>query len=120
MTAAETNPLVHLELHTQNLALACDFYARLCGWRPESIGTPAGPYQAIGVGSEVGGGVVESSTTRPLWLPYVEVDDIRGATEGARELGAKVLLNAREGPVGWRSVVTDPAAGQLALWQPKK
>jgi predicted enzyme related to lactoylglutathione lyase len=72
------------------------------------------------VGSEVGGGVVESSTARPLWLPYVEVADIADATRGARELGATVLLDAREGPAGWRSVVATPAAGQLALWQAKK
>jgi predicted enzyme related to lactoylglutathione lyase len=120
MAAPDTNPLVHLELHTGNLAWACDFYTRLCGWRPESIGTPAGSYQAMEVGSEVGGGVVESSTARPLWLPYVEVADIGAATGAARELGASVLLNAREGPAGWRSVIATPAAGQVALWQSKR
>ena len=72
------------------------------------------------VGSEVGGGVVESSTARPLWLPYVEVADIGAATGAARELGASVLLNAREGPAGWRSVIATPAAGQVALWQSKR
>jgi len=25
----------------------------------------------------------------------------------------------REGPAGWRGVVTTPASGDLALWQPK-
>ena len=30
-----------------------------------------------------------------------------------------VMLAPREGPAGWRSVVTGPAAGQVALWQPK-
>jgi len=28
-------PLVHLELHTGDLASACDFYAQLCGWLPQ-------------------------------------------------------------------------------------
>ena len=42
---------------------------------------------------------------RPLWLPYVEVEQIGAATSRARRLGASVLLEPREGPAGWRSVV---------------
>ena len=34
--------------------------------------------------------------------------------------GARVLLEPREGPAGWRSVVATPAAGELAFWQPKR
>jgi hypothetical protein len=45
---------------------------------------------------------------RPLWLPYVEVDRVDEQTEHARELGAGVLLEPREGPAGWRSVVSAP------------
>jgi predicted enzyme related to lactoylglutathione lyase len=42
------------------------------------------------------------------------------AAARARELGATVLLEPREGPAGWRGVVAAPAAGELALWQPKR
>jgi hypothetical protein len=58
-------------------------------------------------------------TARPLWLPYVEVDQIGAATDHARQLGASVLLAPREGPAGWRSVISAPQCGELALWQPK-
>ena len=34
-------------------------------------------------------------------------------------LGASVLLEPREGPAGWRSVVAAPASAEIALWQPK-
>ena len=34
-------------------------------------------------------------------------------------LGARVLLEPREGPTGWRSVVATPAGGELALWRGK-
>ena len=54
-----------------------------------------------------------------LWLPYVEVSDVAGATERACMLGASVLLEPREGPVGWRSVVEVPAGAAIAMWQPK-
>ena len=67
----------------------------------------------------LGGGIVECETRRPLWLPYVEVPDVREATERARALGAAVLLEPREGPAGWRSVVAVPAGGEIAFWQPK-
>jgi hypothetical protein len=48
------------------------------------------------------------------------VGEIAEATERARELGAKVLLDPREGPAGWRSVVATPVAGEIAFWQPKR
>ena len=71
------------------------------------------------MGNGLGGGIVECETHRPLWLPYVEVAEICGATERARELGAGVLLEPREGPAGWRSVVVAPAGGEIAFWQSK-
>ena len=68
----------------------------------------------------LGGGVVECGTRRPLWVPYVEVDRVDRSTERARELGAIVLLQPREGPSGWRSIVSSPEAGEVALWEPKR
>jgi uncharacterized protein len=115
-----TRPVVHLELHTGDLPGARAFYAGLCGWRPELITVPTGSYQALELGAELGGGIVECAARRPLWLPYVEVPDVAENAARARELGATVLLEPREGPAGWRGVVAAPAAGELALWQPKR
>jgi predicted enzyme related to lactoylglutathione lyase len=111
-------PVVALELHTGDLPAASAFYARLLGWRAERIDTRCGTYTALGLG-EVDGGIVECGTARPLWLPYAEVEQIAEATDRARELGASVLLGPREGPSGWRSVVSAPDAGEIALWQRK-
>lgn len=118
MSSAQ-RPVVHLELHTADLARACGFYQRLFGWRPERIELPSGTYEALGMGDGVDGGVVECSTAQALWLPYVQVDDAAAATRRAEELGAEVLLEPREGPAGWRSVIASPAAGEVAIWQPK-
>ena len=121
MTPLPAKQVVHLELHTGDLPRACAFYAQLCGWRPERIDAGRGTYCALGLGGGFGGGgVVECETPQPLWLPYAEVGDIRDVTDRARELGASVPLEPREGPLGWRSVVSSPAAGELALWQPKE
>jgi uncharacterized protein len=117
---APPTPIVHLELHTGDLQRARSFYAQLCDWRQDRVDTRHGSYLALELGGGLGGGIVECATRRPLWLPYVEVADVAAATDRARTLGATVLLDAREGPAGWRSVVATPAAGELAFWQSKR
>jgi predicted enzyme related to lactoylglutathione lyase len=114
------NPVVHLELHTGDLAAARDLYAALCGWRPGRIDTRYGAYVALEMGGGLGGGIVEAEGERARWLPYVEVPEIRAATERAELLGARLLLPPREGPAGWRSVVSTRAGGEIAFWQQKR
>jgi predicted enzyme related to lactoylglutathione lyase len=112
-------PIVHLELHTGDQAAASAFYASLLGWRPEWIEMRSGSYLALDFGGGLRGGIVECGTGRPLWLPYVEVDQVNDETERAQRLGARVTLEPREGPAGWRSVVSAPHVGEIAFWQPK-
>jgi predicted enzyme related to lactoylglutathione lyase len=115
-----SKPVVHLELHSGDLERARAFYGQLCGWPQERIDASSRSYLALELGRGLGGGIVECATERPLWLPYVEVDLIDQATDRARRLGASVMLEPREGPSGWRSVVSTPAAGQIAFWQSKR
>lgn len=123
MTGDETRkhlpPVVHLELHTHDRAAASAFYAALLDWRMERIDNRWGSYHALALGG-LDGGIVECGTSPAGWLPYAEVEDIGAATELARALGARVLMDPREGPTGWRSVVATPAAGEIALWQQKR
>jgi predicted enzyme related to lactoylglutathione lyase len=84
MAPGPANPVVHLELHTGDLQAACEFYADLFGWRPALLRACGASYLALDLANGVGGGVVECATSRPLWLPYVEVPEIASATERAR------------------------------------
>jgi predicted enzyme related to lactoylglutathione lyase len=120
MIQGPSNPVVHLELHTGDLPHARDFYGRLCAWRSERVEAGPGSYLSLELGGGLGGGIVECPVERPLWLPYVAVAEIDEATERARLLGATVLLEPREGPAGWRSVVAAPTCGEVALWQSKR
>ena len=120
MSRFPTRPVVHLELHTPDLAGAREFYSGLCGWEPESVDTGAGAYETVPLGGAVSGGFVSCPGPRTLWLPYVEVEQAERATRRAQALGARVLLPPREGPAGWRSVVSSPAGGELAFWQAKR
>ena len=119
MVSPSPNPIVHLELHTDDLTKARSLYSQLCGWRSDWIETRAGPYLAVELGDGCGGGIVGCGVQRPRWLPYVEVSAIAETTRRARELGASVTVEAREGPAGWRSVIATPAGGEIAFWQPK-
>jgi predicted enzyme related to lactoylglutathione lyase len=120
MTPTAPRPLAHLELHTPDGRAAHAFYSELLGWRPELIEVAQRSYLALDLGEGPSGGIVECGTERALWLPYVSVSDIVAVTERARELGAEVTLEPREGPAGWRSVVAVPACGEIALWQSKR
>src|SRR5690349_22554844 len=104
MSAPPQAPVVHLELHTNDLPSARDLYGELCGWTPDRVDTRHGSYLALDMGRRLGGGIVESVTPhRALWLPYVQVDDVGAAASRAVALGARLLLEPREGPAGWRA-----------------
>ena len=119
MNRSRPHPVVHLELHTGDLPRASAFYSQLLRWPAQRIDAAAGSYHALELGGGFGGGIVECSTARPVWLPYVEVERVDEVTDRAGQLGASVLLAPREGPAGWRSVVTTPEGGEIAFWQPK-
>jgi hypothetical protein len=53
-------------------------------WRRQLIEAGCSSYLALELGGGFGGGIVECGTARPLWLPYVEVDQIEESTEHAR------------------------------------
>jgi predicted enzyme related to lactoylglutathione lyase len=118
--SATAHRVVHLELHTPDWPGADGFYSGLLGWRTERIEAASRTYHALELGRGFGGGIVECGTRRPLWLPYVEVKAVEEVTSRAARLGASVLLEPREGPAGWRSVVSSPAGGEVAFWQPKE
>ena len=112
--------VVHLELHTHDLAAARAFYSELLDWPTEEIESRWGNYHALLLGDGLDGGIVECGAERATWLPYAKVQRVETATARARDLGASVLLDPREGPAGWRSVVWTPAGGEIALWQQKR
>jgi predicted enzyme related to lactoylglutathione lyase len=118
-TTNEYAEVVHLELHTNDRQASSRFYFDLLRWQTERVDTRWGSYHALCLGSGLDGGIVECGTRWASWLPYVAVDQIEATTELGRRLGARVLLAPREGPAGWRAVLSTPAGGEIALWQPK-
>jgi len=114
------NSFVHVELLTNDVNKAKDFYKSLFDWKLEDI--PGMDYTMINVGEGTGGGMMKSPMPEipSHWLAYVLVDDVAASTEKAKSLGATIVKEVTEIPdIGWLSVMIDPTGAALALWQPK-
>jgi len=116
------NPFVHVELATNDVKKAKDFYGKLFKWELEDAPMEGGTYTMIKVGEGTGGGMM----TNPMpgapsaWLAYVLVDDIKASTEKAKSLGATVMKDVTEVMgAGWLSIIVDPTGAVLGLWKPK-
>ena len=117
------NPFVHVELNTTDTERAKTFYGKLFDWKLEDV--PIGPmtYTMINVGGGTGGGIMKQPIpgAPSAWLPYVDVDDIKEATQRAKSLGATIMKDVTEVMgMGWLSIFVDPTGAMLGLWQPKK
>jgi hypothetical protein len=114
------NPFVHVELLTNDLARAKEFYKGLFEWKLEDV--PGMDYTMINVGEGTGGGMMKNPMPESPshWLAYVHVDNAVAATEKAKSLGATICKEVTEIPgYGWFSVIMDPTGAALALWQAK-
>jgi uncharacterized protein len=54
------------------------------------------------------------------WMAYVQVDDVRAATDKAKSLGATILRDVTQvTDEGFLSIIRDPTGATLGLWQAK-
>ncbi len=115
------NPFVHIELHTDDVAKAKEFYGSLFEWKLQDMPMGDGStYTLIDVGEGTGGGMMKTQQpgAPPMWLAYVGVDDLDACVNKARSLGANVLVDKMEVPqMGWFSIITDPTGAMVAMWQ---
>jgi hypothetical protein len=115
------NSFVHVELNTQDVGKAKDFYTKLFDWKLEDMPGPT-EYTMIKVGDGTAGGIMKHPMpgAPSFWLAYVLVDDINAATAKAKSLGATFIKDVTEIPgYGAFSIFMDPTGAALALWQSK-
>ncbi len=115
------NPFVHVELLTNDVARAKEFYSGLLDWKLEDV--PNMDYTMINVGEGTGGGMMKHPMpgAPSNWMPYVLVDDVAASTEKAKSLGARIIKEVTEIPgIGWFSTFIDPTGAALSLWQMKR
>ena len=117
------NPFVHMELMTTDVKVAKKFFGELFDWKLEEVkGADNIPYTMINVGNGAGGGIMANPMpkTGSLWVPHIEVDDVRAATEKAKALGGQVMKPVTEVEgMGEFSIILDPTGGMFGLWEAK-
>lgn len=102
------------------------FFKELAGWSVETFNGAQGPYHVVSpagaTGPESGvGGVMARPPQmpgRPMWTPYVKVDDVEATTARAVELGATLNMGPYDaGETGKMAFLTDPTGASFALHQ---
>ena len=117
------NPFVHIELMANDIGKAKAFYGQLFDWKLEDMDMGSMTYTMIKVGDGTGGGMMQNPMpdAPSMWLSYVDVDDLEGATAKAKKHGATVMKDVTEVPnMGSFSIITDPTGAMLGLWESKK
>jgi predicted enzyme related to lactoylglutathione lyase len=98
----------HIELITQNLDKAKDFYQKLFGWKVRDL--PDMPYSLFNEQLSPTGGMMKSpkAGSESFWIPYIVTDDITGVTESP-ESGSDDPSRGDGGwQYGWLSIINDP------------
>ena len=111
------NPFVHIELNTDDVSKAKKFYLRLFDWK---LSTMSLGYTGIDVGKGGAGGGMQKKPmpgAPSMWLPYVQVDDVKKTVAKARKLGAEILIDYMDiGDMGAIGVFTDPSGAAIGVW----
>jgi hypothetical protein len=106
------------ELSTTDPAAAADFYAKLLGWKIETMDMGSGPYHVIKVGDAGIGGIMkpppDAGPMPPMWSSYVTVNDVDATARDCTQLGGKVCAGPMDIPgVGRFAVLQDPQGAVL-------
>jgi uncharacterized protein len=114
------NPFVHIELTTDNLGKAKEFYGKLFSWSLEDMRMPDGMYTMLKTGDGPGGGMMNkpSPEVPTAWLPYVQVDSVDATVTNAKKLGGKIMKDKTPIPeMGAFAILLDPTGAALGVWE---
>ena len=119
------NPFVHIELTSADLEQSKRFYGSLFDWQLEPAPASHGmEYTMIKVGEGTGGGMIKHPMPGmpSVWVPYVQVDDVRARTGKAKSLGARIIRDVEviAGDGGSFSIIQDPTGAVFGLYEPKR
>ena len=120
--AAENTWLWH-ELISDDPSASAGFYRSLLGYEVTTLGDDEDSYRLLARDGVPRAGVLENpfEDTRPVWLPYVRVQDPAALLPKVEANGGRVIVKPSEELRGGTvAVVLDPSGAPLALqkWNP--
>jgi predicted enzyme related to lactoylglutathione lyase len=111
------------ELTTSDPKAACDFYAKLFGWKVETSDMGSGPYHVLKLGDAAVGGIMGKPPGAPadmpsMWGSYVTVKNVDETLAVVKRLGGGVLMEPMDiKGVGRMAVIRDPQGAALSVIQ---
>jgi uncharacterized protein len=124
---ASVGSIMWTDLTVENAEQVRDFYNAVVGWT--SSGVDMGGYNDFNMNDpETGKPIAGVCHARggnaglpPVWLIYVNVEDLERSVARCIELGGQVISGPRgAGGQGRYCVIRDPAGAALALFEPAK
>ena len=107
------------EIATSNPRESLAFYTNLFGWSADEM--PGTGYHMLKTGDREVAGLMDKSMHcegPPLWISYIQVDDLEASLERVKSLGGKEMMGIT--PVEGRgrfAFAEDPQGGKFALWE---
>jgi uncharacterized protein len=124
---ADVGSIMWTDITVENAERIRDFYSAVVGWT--ASGVDMGGYDDFNMNDpETGTPVAGVCHARggnadlpPVWLIYVNVEDIEKSIARCVELGGQVISGPKGmGGQGRYCVIRDPAGAALALFEPAK
>jgi uncharacterized protein len=114
------------ELLTTDADAAQAFYAKVLPWTYAASDQPGMDYRIVRAADHEIGGVMSITPdmaehgARPVWLPYVAVDDVDRSVTALQQKGGSVQMPAMDIPiVGRIAMVADPQGATFYVMTPK-
>lgn len=110
-----TTPICHLEISVKNVPRAKKFYAKLMGWKFQTM-MPG--YEMFSLGKNSGGALQKGKAGKSSMLPYFHVRSIDRTLARAKALGAKILKPKTEigGNHGCMALIRDSEGNTIGIW----
>jgi len=110
---------VHLELNTDDVARAREFYRDVLGWDFQDVPIAGESYTQIVTPRPPAGGIqIKPPGVPSHWMPYVGVDNVREVVARAEASGARIIAGYSAVPgYGAIAIITDPSGATFGVWQ---
>ena len=115
------NAFVHIELNTEDVDSARQFYKKLFDWKLSEMQGGGMPYTMIDVGKGGTGGGMQKKPMPEApnnWLPYIAVASVQKTADQAAAAGGRILAGPAPIPgMGAYAVLTDPTGAAFGVWE---
>ena len=105
------------ELVTSDTGSAVKFYTELFGWKHQEMDMGDKTYHFMEHANGPAAGMVQSPQTQPHWMSYVTVESLEASVVKAESLGATVLVEPTQLPMGSFATIKDPQGAAISLWE---